>query len=238
MLQLSNIFHTYDEKKILHDVSFEVGAGEILCLLGPSGCGKTTCLRLAAGLEDLQAGSIAVGGEILANGEINVPVEDRQMGFVLQDFALFPHMNVLGNVTFGLAGLPSDQQERVAQEQLTAVGLWDRCRAFPHQLSGGEQQRVALARALAPGPSVMLMDEPFSGLDVLTRRAVREVTRRLLKERDVPTLMVTHDPDEAMLIGDRIAIMDDGKLIQVGSGEEIAKNPANAFVRALFDGKN
>ena len=207
MLQVKNISHTFEEKVILDDISFNVAAGEILCLLGPSGCGKTTCLRLTAGLEDLQAGSIAIDDNVLADGQVNVPVEDRNMGFVLQDFALFPHMNVLGNVTFGLASGPKGEQERVAEEHLSAVGLWDRRDAFPHQLSGGEQQRVALVRALAPGPNVMLMDEPFSGLDVLTRRTVRDDTRRLLKERNVPTLMVTHDPEEALMIGDRIAIL-------------------------------
>ncbi len=236
MLQVKNISHTFEEKVILDDISFNVAAGEILCLLGPSGCGKTTCLRLTAGLEDLQAGLIAIDDNVLADGQVNVPVEDRNMGFVLQDFALFPHMNVLGNVTFGIANSPKGEQERVAEEHLSAVGLWDRRDAFPHQLSGGEQQRVALVRALAPGPNVMLMDEPFSGLDVLTRRTVRDDTRRLLKERNVPTLMVTHDPEEALMIGDRIAILHDGKLVQVGSGPEIAENPANAFVRALFDG--
>ncbi len=233
-IKFTNISHDFDGRRVLHDISFSVSGGEIICLLGPSGCGKTTCLRLAAGLERLQSGSIEIDGEQVAGKGFHIAPEKRNVGFLLQDYALFPHLNLLDNVAFGLNHLPKGERLALATEYLAKVGLAERVEDYPHQLSGGEQQRVALVRALAPNPRVMLLDEPFSSLDVLTRSKLRGETRKLLKERGVPTLMVTHDPLEALNIADRIIILNKGRVVQVGNGDELRENPKDEFGSALF----
>lgn len=235
-LHLNNVSHAYDPVvPVVSGVSVFVAPGELVCLLGPSGCGKTTLLRVAAGLEVLQVGQVRIGERVVAEGRHgqHVPPEKRGTGLMFQDYALFPHLNVLENVTFGLTE-NAPERRRWAETALARMGLADYARSYPHVLSGGEQQRVALLRALAPAPRVLLLDEPFSGLDVTRRADIRSETLGLLKETEVATLMVTHDPEEAMFMADRILVMDEGRIIQDGTPIEIYFEPANAFVAALF----
>jgi iron(III) transport system ATP-binding protein len=241
ILGLEGIGHSYDGvKEVVSGFSLGVGAGEIVCLLGPSGCGKSTVLRLAAGLEPLQRGRIKLRGEMVAEGEsgMSEPPERRNVGLVFQDFALFPHLTVARNVGFGLAGLAEDQRSQRALEALAQVGMDSYAAAYPHALSGGQQQRVALARALAPRPSVMLLDEPFSGLDARLREQIRDDTLRVLKRSGAATLLVTHDPEEAMFMADRIYLMEAGKLIQSGPPAEVYARPNSEFAAKFFSNIN
>ncbi|MBX3505516.1 MAG: ABC transporter ATP-binding protein [Parvibaculum sp.] len=233
-LAFRNVGHSYGSHRVLSGVTLEARPGEILCLLGASGSGKTTLLRLAAGLETLQEGSIDLGGAVLATPGRNVPPEKRSFGMVFQDHALFPHLTVEENIAFGLAGWPKEEMRAIVSARLAAVGLSGFEARYPHTLSGGQQQRVALARALAPSPAAMLLDEPFASVDVTRRRALREEARRALKEADVVTLVVTHDPVEAMEIGDRIAVMEGGRIAQCATPEELYARPASALVASLF----
>ena len=233
-LAVASVSHAYETRRVVDDVSVDVAPGELICLVGPSGCGKTTLLRLAAGLEPLQIGRISVDGDIVAEPGHVLPPESRGIGMVFQDFALFPHLRVADNVGFGLDKLtPAARTVRVA-EVLGQVGMADAAKAYPHQLSGGQQQRVALARALAPKPRVMLLDEPFSGLDTRLRERIRDDTLHVLKQSGAATLMVTHDPEEAMFMADRIAIMRDGRIEQQGRPADVYAKPATAFVAAFF----
>ncbi|HEV7372607.1 ABC transporter ATP-binding protein [Arenibaculum sp.] len=237
-LALVSITHAYDRKTAVDDVSIDLAAGEILCLVGPSGCGKSTLLRLAAGLEPLQRGAVRIGGRLVADGMRQMPPELRGVGLVFQDYALFPHLSVLDNVRFGLSDLPAAQQRARATETLAQVGMEGYANAYPHALSGGQQQRVALARALAPQPKVLLLDEPFSGLDARLREQIRDETLHVLKRSGAATLLVTHDPEEAMFLGDRIALMNEGKLVQLGTPVDLYTSPADAFATTFFGEAN
>src|SRR5262245_20498705 len=229
-LDLSDIHHAYDGTPVVRDFALTVAPGELVCLLGPSGCGKTTVLRLVAGLEPLQRGRIAVAGRVVAEPGRDQPPEARGVGFVFQDVALFPHLDIAGNVGFGLRRIgPGEKRSRI-EAMLSRVHLDGFIHAWPHQLSGGQQQRVALARALAPAPRAILLDEPCSGLDTRLRSAVRDEALHLLKSDKVTTLVVTHDPEEAMFMADRIAVMRDGRLEQVGVPADIYTQPASEFV--------
>jgi iron(III) transport system ATP-binding protein len=241
VLGLEGVGHSYDgTTEVVSSFSLGVGAGEIVCLLGPSGCGKSTVLRLAAGLEPLQKGRIKLRGEMIAEGEsrMSEPPERRNVGLVFQDFALFPHLTVARNVAFGLTGLVEDQRSRRIREALDQVGMGAYLGSYPHALSGGQQQRVALARALAPQPSVMLLDEPFSGLDARLREQIRDDTLRVLKRSGAATLLVTHDPEEAMFMADRIYLMQAGKLIQSGPPAEVYARPNSEFAAKFFSNIN
>jgi iron(III) transport system ATP-binding protein len=234
-LALENVRHAYGAKEVLHGISLGVDAGEIVCLLGPSGCGKTTLLRLAAGLETLQAGHISIGGDCVANPRRSQPPEKRGVGLMFQDYALFPHLTVVENVAFGLAAMDRAAADARAYEVLAQVGMEKFGGVYPHMLSGGEQQRVALARALAPRPRVMLLDEPFSGLDEMTRDLVREETLNVLKSANAATLMVTHNPEEAMYMADRLAVLGSaGKILQFGRPADVYASPADPFVAGVF----
>ena len=233
MLHLEDISHNFGTLRAVAGLSLSVGPGEVVCLLGPSGCGKSTVLRLAAGLERLQSGRVTVSGRVVAGDGADVPPEARGVGLVFQDYALFPHLSVLDNVAFGLRG-PAAARRARALEVLKRVGVDDQAARFPHVLSGGQQQRVALARALAPEPGVMLLDEPFSGLDARLRDQVRDSTLHVLKESGAASLLVTHDPDEAMFMADRIAVMREGALVQLGTPVELYCRPADAFVARFF----
>lgn len=237
-LVLEHVTHQFDSIIAVDDVGLTVGAGEVVCLVGPSGCGKTTLLRVAAGLEPLQEGRVLIGGEVMADGRVSVPPEDRNVGLVFQDYALFPHLTVRGNIAFGLKHLSSAERDEQVNNALNRTGMSGYAAIYPHQLSGGQQQRVALARALAPRPRIVLLDEPFSGLDTSLRHLVRDQAAEILRDAGIATLMVTHDPEEAMYLADRIAVMDQGKLRQVGSPDEIYLEPANAFVAAFFGDVN
>jgi iron(III) transport system ATP-binding protein len=234
-LRLRKIFHAFDTIEVIRGIDLTVRPGEVACLLGPSGCGKTTLLRLASGLEVLQRGQVSIGGRVVADGVAgdHIPPEERHVGLMFQDYALFPHLTVFENVAFGIGGRSARRREWV-HRALRRIGLADLADKYPHTLSGGEQQRCALLRALAPQPDVLLLDEPFSGMDVTRRAQVREETLMILRESGVSTMIVTHDPEEAMFMADRLWIMDAGTIVQQGTPEEIYLNPCNTFVAGLF----
>ncbi|MBO6505793.1 MAG: ABC transporter ATP-binding protein [Kordiimonadaceae bacterium] len=231
-LVFQNISHSYGEGRVLDDVSLEANSGEITCLLGPSGCGKTTLLRLAAGLMPLQSGQISLDDLTLATQHRSTPPEERPVGLVFQEGALFPHMTVEENIAFGIAATP-DSQERV-QSLLKTIDLVGYENRHPHSLSGGQQQRVALARALAPSPSVLLLDEPFANIDSQLRQDLRAETRQTLKASGTAAILVTHDPDEALEMADRIAILDKGKIVQFDTPRELLDNPITIEIATLF----
>jgi iron(III) transport system ATP-binding protein len=220
----------------VEDLTLDVASGEILCLLGPSGCGKTTLLRLIAGFETPDEGAVRIAGAEVAGPSTWVPPDRRRIGFVFQDYALFPHLTVLQNVAFGLRGADRADRERRAAEVLDLVGLTIFSGRYPHQLSGGQQQRVALARALAPQPAVILLDEPFSNLDAALRGATRDEVRQILKRTGTTTVLVTHDQEEALTFADRLAVMRAGRLEQEGAPETVYARPRTAFV-ATFLGR-
>lgn len=219
-------------------VSFELENGEILALVGPSGCGKTTTLRLIAGLEHPDAGSICLNGQEVASATGFVPPERRGVGMVFQDHALFPHLNVFDNVAFGLRRRTPREIQQMAGEMLKMVGLSGLAKRYPHALSGGERQRVALARALAPHPVLVLMDEPFSSLDTELRLEMREQVRTLLKTMQASVVFVTHDQEEAMYMGDRLAVFQSGRLEQIGTPEQIFQASASRFVAEFMGNSN
>ncbi|MEM9358574.1 MAG: ABC transporter ATP-binding protein, partial [Pseudomonadota bacterium] len=202
--------------------------------LGPSGCGKTTLLRLASGIDTPTGGRVLLGDQEVAGPGVFLEPDRRNVGLMFQDFALFPHLTVIQNVAYGLKRLGAKLASEEALALLARVGLEGYANSYPHTLSGGQQQRVALARAIAPRPAVLLMDEPFSGLDVYLREVLCQTTRELLKETRSTSLIVTHDPDEAMRLADRIAVMRDGRLVQIGSAEHLYHEPADLFVARLF----
>lgn len=230
-LIFDNISHNYGDTSVLKDVSLTARAGEILCLLGPSGCGKTTLLNLAAGVLKLQGGRIILDETILATAQDCPPPEKRPVGLVFQDGALFPHLSVEENIEFGIHKQPN--RKEVSSSLLTQIGLSELKTRFPHSLSGGQQQRVAVARSLAPNPRVILMDEPFANIDIILRRRLREEIRHLLKAQNCITIMVTHDPEEAMEIGDNIAVMLNGAIAQIGRPQDIYFSPVSPEVAKL-----
>jgi len=236
-LTYRGVTHRYGATPAVSDFSLDIAPGEIVSLVGPSGCGKTTLLRLAAGVERPSAGSILINEREVAGGSFEPP-ERRGVGLMFQDFALFPHLSNLANVMFGLKWLPNAEAEREARAALDRVGLAKYADLYPHMLSGGEQQRVALARAVAPRPSVLLMDEPFSGLDRRLRDQVREEILHVLRESHVTCVIVTHDAEEAMLLADRIALMRAGRLVQEGEPRALYREPVDLFAARLFSELN
>lgn len=233
-LKLESVTHSYDGKEVVSNASLDVGVGEIVCLLGPSGCGKSTLLAIASGIHNLQKGRVCVGNRLLADERTSLPPEDRKIGLVFQDYALFPHLNVFENVAFGISSVSAEQKYATVLSALEQVRLSEMAQFYPHMLSGGEQQRVALARALAPEPDVMLLDEPFASLDGRLRDNVREETLAILRKAGTPTVVVTHDPKEAMLMADRIAVMRLGRLVQIDTPKVIYNHPASSFVARLM----
>ena len=218
----------FNGSQAVSGLSLEVTQGEVLALLGPSGCGKTTTLRLIAGFEVPESGTIEVGGQLVSGPSTFVPPEKRHIGIVFQDYALFPHLTVAENVAFGL---PKGQRwEARMRMVLSMVGLSQLQSRMPHELSGGEQQRVALARALAPDPAILLLDEPFSNLDARLRQQVREEVKEVLELSGATTLFVTHDQEEALYLGDRVAILNQGHLEQVGTSQAIYRTPTTSYV--------
>lgn len=238
-LAFEHIGHSFNgARETLSDVSFAAEPGEVLCLLGPSGSGKTTLLRIAAGIEPQSLGRVLLNDREIAGPAVFLPPEQRSIGLVFQDFALFPHLTILDNVRFGLTALSREEARREAHIALARVGLEHHAESFPHVLSGGEQQRVALARALAPRPAVLLMDEPFSGLDSRLKDSVRAETLAILRESRATAIVVTHDAEEAMRLADRIVLLKSGRLVQAGRAEELYLNPANLFVAGFFSELN
>ncbi len=244
VLSCRNITKRFDQAGVpaVNRVSFDLHRGDLLGLLGPSGCGKTTLLRLMAGFERPDAGGLLDTGEIELSGQrvcgqgVWMPPERRQVGVVFQDYALFPHLCVLENVAFGLkqlcrrGKLPKPQIRTLADEAIQLVGLSGMAKRYPHELSGGQQQRVALARALAPRPPLILLDEPFSNLDVQVRLRLRQEVRDILKNVGASGIFVTHDQEEALAIADRVAVMQDGRLVQLDTPERIYQCPSSRFV--------
>ncbi len=233
-LTFEGVSRRYEDVRALDRVSLDVKPSEVVALLGHSGCGKTTLLRIAAGIEKPSEGRVLIDGLEVAGSERFVPPEKRNIGLMFQDFALFPHLTLLQNVAFGLKSLPKAEAKRIAMTGLERVGLADLATEYPARLSGGEQQRVALARAIAPRPGVLLMDEPFSGLDVDLRASMQEETLAILRETRATSVIVTHDPEEAMRLSERIVVMKSGRILQEGTAETLYRTPKALFVARLF----
>ena len=229
-LDVENLDAGYDDLQVLNQVSFSLQPGEIGCMLGPSGCGKTTVLRTIAGFESAWNGRVLIDNVEVSSRSFNLPPEQRNIGMVFQDFALFPHLKVEDNVRFGLKRIGKHEQQSRIQEMLAIVGMPAYAKAYPHQLSGGQQQRIALARALAPGPGILLLDEPFSNLDVELREQLAREIRNILKQENKTAILVTHDQNEAFALADQICVMNEGSIQQQGSGYDLYHRPANRFV--------
>ncbi len=234
-LVLRNISHRFGEVVAVAHADLEAAAGEIVCLFGPSGCGKTTLLRIAAGLERLQEGEVLLNGAVLAGRGLDTPPEKRPVGVVFQDYVLFPHLTVKENILFGAVKEKKHLKARLPA-LLDAFDLGQLSRRYPHELSGGQQQRVALARALIREPQALLLDEPFASIDVTARHRLREDLRLTLKEQNAAVIFVTHDPDEALTLGDRVALMRDGKINEVAAPEALHKNPKTPDGAKIFRG--
>lgn len=229
-LELQNVVRRFGERSAVNGLSIRLPKGSIGCLLGPSGCGKTTALRCIAGFEPVDAGTISAHGRVLASPGFHSAPESRQIGMVFQDYALFPHLTVLDNVAFGLHRLDRSKRVRRAEEILDTVGLGEHRGHYPHQLSGGQQQRVALARALAPEPAIVLLDEPFSSLDVELRERLSVEVRSVLKTLNATALLVTHDQQEAFAVADVVGVMKEGRLEQWDAPYQLYHRPATRFV--------
>ena len=230
-LEINDVSFAYpDGTRVCEDLSFIVDDGEIGCLLGPSGCGKTTVLRLIAGFERPSSGEIRIRQKLLADTRMSTPPEKRRIGLVFQDYALFPHLTVAKNVSFGLRHLSAAAAAAQTREMLEMVRLTNEAQKYPHEISGGQRQRVALARALAPKPDLLLLDEPFSNLDVELREKLGLEVRALLRHLSTPALLVTHDQHEAFSIADKIGVMNEGKILQWDSAYNLYHRPASRFV--------
>lgn len=229
-LELNGVVQRYGRHTVVDGVDFSLASGRIACLLGPSGCGKTTLLRCIAGFEEIAAGEIRLHGEIVSQAAYRLPPEKRRIGMVFQDYALFPHLSVEENVAFGLGRQPQQDAHLRVRQLLATVGLAGQGDKFPHELSGGQQQRVALARALAPRPELILLDEPFSNLDVGLRERLSLEVREILKREGSTAILVTHDQNEAFAMADEIGIMHEGKIQQWDVPYNLYHRPANRFV--------
>lgn len=240
IIELNNISKRYRSagKSAVDNVSFSLNKGEILALVGESGSGKTTLLRLIAGLEHPDSGNMRLGGEIIVNGQKSLAANKRKTGMVFQDYALFPHLTIFGNVAFGLNGFNKKEIGQRVYETLELTGLKEDVKKYPHQLSGGQQQRVALARALAPRPMLLLMDEPFSNLDTILRDQVREEVRQIIKSVGITAILVTHDTKDAFSTADKIAVMLEGQLLQIDTPDALYNEPSSTYVAELFGKSN
>lgn len=236
-LEADGLTRVFQGRRVVDALSLAIAPGQVTCLLGPSGCGKSTTLRIIAGVDRQDSGVIREDGVVVASDRVHLPPEKRSIGLMFQDFALFPHLSVADNVSFGLTGPRAAQAARVG-ELLDRVGLGAYGQMMPHELSGGEQQRVALARALAPRPKILLMDEPFSGLDNRLRDGIRDETLAVLKDEGAAVLLVTHEPDEAMRMADEIALMRDGRIVQMGAPYNIYNTPVDRAAAAFFSDIN
>lgn len=237
-LTLEEVTRRFGRVTALDEISLDVKPGEIVALLGHSGCGKTTLLRIAAGVDVQTSGRVLLDGREISSPNVFVPPERRSVGLMFQDYALFPHLTALRNVMFGLTALDRRARREEGRAALARVGLAHLADSYPHEISGGEQQRVALARAIVPRPGVLLMDEPFSGLDSRLRDSVRSDTLSILRETSSTAVIVTHDPEEAMRMADRIVLMRRGRIVQEGRAEELYDRPKNLFVARFFSPLN
>ena len=230
LLRLKHVVQAYGEQVVIRNLSLQLQKGQIGCLLGPSGCGKTTALRCIAGFERIAGGEIVLNGACVSSADSFVPPEQRRIGMVFQDYALFPHLDVTANIGFGLHRLTRVERERRVEELLHVVHLASVAKKYPHELSGGQQQRVALARALAPRPDLLLLDEPFSNLDVSLRERLSMEVREIIKQQGTTAILVTHDQAEAFAIADEIGVMNHGEIQQWDTAFNLYHRPANRFV--------
>ena len=230
LLELNRITQRYGDTTVVKEMNLALQSGQIGCLLGPSGCGKTTALRCIAGFETVQSGEIKLAGNVIANGTLHLAAEKRRIGMVFQDYALFPHMTAAQNIAFGLQRQAKPVQQKRVDEMLELIGLQQQGSLYPHELSGGQQQRIALARALAPRPKLLLLDEPFSNLDVTLRERLCLDVREILKQEQATAIMVTHDQQEAFMIADMIGVMHEGKIQQWDLAYNLYHRPVNRFV--------
>jgi iron(III) transport system ATP-binding protein len=230
VLEVKGLSVAFDAHTVVREVSFALAKGAIGCLLGPSGCGKTTLLRTIAGFETPAAGEVWINGQRMGAKTVNIPTERRRVGMVFQDLALFPHLTVEDNIAFGLRGLNSAQRKERIDRLLDLVGLASVRTRYPHLLSGGQQQRVALARAMAPRPEVLLLDEPFSSLDVELREQIAKEVRGILKQDGITTVLVSHNQLEAFAMADHIGVLKDGRLLQWDTAHNLYHRPACAYV--------
>ncbi len=230
MLELKNVKKSYDGTAVLKNISLDIGEGEIVSILGPSGCGKTTLLNLILGIVD------ADGGRIIFNGEdlTDVPMEKRGFNIVFQDYALFPNLNVYQNITYGLRNRPEISSREEVEELIRLLGLEEHLTKRIGQLSGGQKQRVALARTMVMKPRTLLLDEPLSALDGVIKESIKDRIRTIAKEYNLTTIIVTHDPEEALTLSDRVMIINDGEIAQFGRPEEIIERPENNFVKKFI----
>jgi iron(III) transport system ATP-binding protein len=235
-VRLRGISKAFGATRAVREVTLDIERGELMAVLGPSGCGKTTLLRIIAGFEAPDAGCVNVGEEVVTGPGRFVPPEQRRVGMVFQDYALFPHLSVEANVAFGLARRRREERVALTRRTLELVGLQHKAGRHPHELSGGERQRVALARALAPEPELVLLDEPFSSLDASLRADLRREVELILRDAEATALLVTHDQEEALSLADRLAVMRDGRIVQVGAPEEVYGRPATRWA-AQFVGE-
>lgn len=235
LLQVVEVVKGFEGKEVVKKISLELREGEIGCLLGPSGCGKTTLLRVIAGFEEIENGSVLLKGNLVSQVGYHLPPESRNIGMVFQDYALFPHLSVQENIAFGITRFPKKDRKRRVEELLELVGLVELGGAYPHELSGGQQQRVALARALAPKPQLLLLDEPFSNLDVSLREKLTVEVRDIIKTSGITALMVTHNQFEAFAVADNIGVLFEGEMQQWDSAYNIYHNPLTREV-ATFVG--
>lgn len=236
LLEIRNLSCHYQQQAIIQSLAFSINPGEICALLGPSGCGKTTVLRTIAGFHPVSDGQLFLNQKLIACRESGIAPEKRGIGFVFQDYALFPHLNVSENILFGLRKMPATRQKQLLDEALELVGLTALAERMPHELSGGQQQRVALARALAPEPGLLLLDEPFSNLDTHLRTQLSREVRQILKKKGISAILVTHDQHEAFAMADRIGVLNNGVLQQWDTPFQLYHEPANHFV-ATFIGR-
>ncbi|TNF49133.1 ABC transporter ATP-binding protein [bacterium] len=234
VLQVKNIRKAFDNGPVINDVSFSLKKGDIGCLLGPSGCGKTTLLRIIAGFEATDGGTVTLHGRTVSDGTATVKPEKRKVGMVFQDYALFPHLTVKGNIAFGLNELNPGERDRRVMSLISKIELDGFEDSYPHELSGGQQQRVALARALAPEPEIILLDEPFSNLDVTLREDLSREVRRIIKEMGSTALLVTHNQQEAFAMADEIGVMKEGRMLQWGTAHEIYHRPSDRQVASFI----
>ncbi|WP_373568478.1 ABC transporter ATP-binding protein [Pseudomonas sp. LJDD11] len=240
-LDLAGVRVAYDTPRgrvnVIHDFSLTLDRGQVGCLLGSSGCGKSTVLRSIAGFEPVLAGALSLDGRLLSSAQVHVAPEERRIGMMFQDYALFPHLTVAENVGFGVRGVSKQARLLRVQQMLEAVRLPDVASRYPHELSGGQQQRVALARALAPAPEILLLDEPFSNLDVNTRERLASEVREIIKATDHTAIIVTHNQDEAFAMADRIGVMRDGRLEQWSYPATLRSAPASDYVQQFLSGE-
>lgn len=230
MLELKNIKKSYDGVKVLKNIDLTISDGEIVSILGPSGCGKTTLLNLILGLTDADSGKIIFDGQDITN----VPMEKRGFNIVFQDYALFPNLNVMQNITYGLKNTPNISTQEEVNELIELLGLKPHLNKKIDQLSGGQKQRVALARTMVTKPKILLLDEPLSALDGVIKESIKEKIKQIARDYHLTTIIVTHDPEEALTLSDKVLIVNDGSISQYGAPEEIITTPQNAFIKEFI----